>query len=160
MLVGIMSDTHDHVAMIAQAVDECHKRGVSMILHAGDWVAPFAARALATANLPVRAVFGNNDGEKDGLRNVFPNIDKGPVQFDLDGHTVVMAHDATKIPASMIDDADIVITGHTHHTEVVHRDGALWINPGEVCGWVKRQPTMVVLDTSNLTTEVVELTAR
>jgi len=41
MKIGIMSDSHDNMNMVAKAVELFNQRGVSRVLHAGDIIAPF-----------------------------------------------------------------------------------------------------------------------
>ena len=67
MKIGVMADTHDHMSRIRQAVELFRRRGVVHVVHAGDFVAPFAIRPLAQLSCPVLAVLGNNDGEVAGL---------------------------------------------------------------------------------------------
>jgi len=40
MKVGILSDSHDNLALLKQALDILEKEKVDLILHAGDYVAP------------------------------------------------------------------------------------------------------------------------
>ena len=42
MLIGVMSDTHDNVPLIEKAVALFNDRKVGFVIHAGDYVAPFA----------------------------------------------------------------------------------------------------------------------
>ena len=39
-LVGIIADTHDNRRAIAKAVELFNQRGVGMVFHAGDFIAP------------------------------------------------------------------------------------------------------------------------
>ncbi len=67
MLIGIMSDTHDNLPAIRKAVEFFNERNVDLVIHAGDYVAPFVARELKKLKAPLKGVFGNNDGERKGL---------------------------------------------------------------------------------------------
>ena len=66
-MIGVMSDSHDNVTQVRKAVTLFKDAGCDLVLHAGDVVAPFAARELEALGCPVKAVFGNCDGEKQGL---------------------------------------------------------------------------------------------
>jgi len=67
MRVGVVSDSHDNVFAIRRAGEELRRRGVGLVLHAGDWVSPFSARFLREAlgeGVRIVGVWGNNEGER------------------------------------------------------------------------------------------------
>ncbi len=43
MNIGIISDTHDNLALIKKAVTFFNGEKVDLVLHAGDFVSPFTA---------------------------------------------------------------------------------------------------------------------
>lgn len=155
MKIGIIADTHDHVRNVEKALDRFADRGVEIVLHAGDVVAPFAAKALARFEGPLHAVFGNNDGERAGLSKVL-DIGRPPREFDLGGRKVVLAHDPGEIPGELARSAEVIVTGHTHEPEIAP-GGRVRINPGEAGGWLTGRATCVVLDTETLKADVIEL---
>jgi putative phosphoesterase len=63
-LIGIMSDSHDNLKAVRTAACLYREAGCSLVIHAGDFIAPFTARELALAGCLVKGVFGNCDGEK------------------------------------------------------------------------------------------------
>ena len=73
-MIGIMSDSHDNLDAIKLAVELFNKLRCELVIHAGDFIAPFAAHELSKLNCPVKAVFGNCDGEKKGLEKAFQSI--------------------------------------------------------------------------------------
>ena len=68
MLVGIVSDSHDNVPMLRRAVEHFSAAGCELVLHAGDVIAPFAMAVMDGLSCPFKAIYGNNDGEKVGLK--------------------------------------------------------------------------------------------
>ena len=157
MKIGIIADTHDHVRNIREALDRFSARGVEVIVHAGDVVAPFAAKALARFEGPLHAVFGNNDGERDGLTKVL-DMAPPPRELELGGRRIVVAHEPGQIPEELARSADVIVTAHTHEPEITRPDrGPLRINPGEAGGWLTERASCVVLDSVTLEAEVVEL---
>ncbi len=157
MLIGVISDTHDRLPMIDAAVDEFRKRGVDALIHPGDFVAPFAVRKLLAFDVPLFATYGNNDGERAGLKKLMPQVVDGPLFVELGGRTILVHHFIDWCEAADIARADVVVTGHTH--EVVNRTfgGTLRLNPGECCGWVTGRCSVAVLDTEDQSVEIVEL---
>jgi len=157
MLIGVISDTHDHLTTIDRAIDVFDQRSVHAMIHPGDLVAPFAARRLLKYNGPIYVTYGNNDGEREGLRKILPQIADGPLKILMGGKKILVHHFIEWCSQSDIDEADIVITGHTHDVVNEEQNGTLLLNPGECCGWVNDRATVGLLDTEAMSMEIVEL---
>lgn len=153
MIVGIISDTHDNLPAVEAAVAALQDAGVGHLIHAGDFVAPFALPPLQALEVPVTAVLGNNDGERLGLSRRF--ADYGwelqpkfayPV---IAGCRFAIHHEPEPVEALAASGLyDVVVYGHTHAIDL-RRAGRCWvINPGEVGGWLTGRRTVVVFDTS------------
>ena len=161
MKIGIISDSHDRLPALKQALAAVLARNVSAILHAGDFVAPFAAKLLAEAardaGTPIHCIYGNNDGERAGLAKLLPQIQDGPLRLDLAGRTIVMNHDLESLGQADLAGADIIVTGHTHHAGSGARGGVFYVDPGECCGWLTGHCTVAIVDTDAMSAEIVEL---
>jgi len=157
MKIGILSDTHARLPAIDAAIAEFLRRGAGAMIHAGDIVAPFAARRLLAWTSPLYVIYGNNDGERKGLRNKLPQIQDGPLAIELGGRRIIVHHDPYEVQPPVARDAEVVITGHTHEPVIEVRAGRLYINPGECCGWVSGRCTVAVLDTDGPSAEIIEL---
>lgn len=159
MLVGIISDSHDRIPALRQGIEVLLKRKVQAIIHAGDFVAPFAAKLLHASMLPVPlyCVYGNNDGERAGLKSVLPGLVDGPLKIELAGRRIVVHHFIDWLSPQDLAAADVIITGHTHCVVNESRNGVLYLNPGECCGWLTGRCTVAVLDLSTLIAEIIEL---
>lgn len=157
MLVGIFSDTHDNVTWINRAIELFGRRRVELVLHAGDICSPFAARAIKSVDVPLHIILGNNEGETKGLKQIFPQLVKGPIEIEVDHLRIVMAHDFSWIPSDLRARADVLVAGHTHKPVTETNGGALWINPGECCGWVNGRKTVAILDTATMKAEIIDL---
>lgn len=157
MLVGVIADTHDRLPLIDAALELFAQRGVEAVVHPGDFVAPFAVRRLLKFTGPIHATFGNNDGERAGIKRLLPQVVDGPLFLPLGGRTILVHHSIDGCNPADVDRADVVITGHTH--EAVNRTdrGTLWLNPGECCGWVTGRCTAAILDTDGPSAEVCVL---
>jgi putative phosphoesterase len=160
MLIGVISDTHDNMNALKKAVDYFIERQISLVLHAGDFVAPFTAREFRRLNCKLIGVFGNNDGDKLLLTkrySGFGELHEGIHQLELDGKMIVMTHypDIAQTLGSR-GAYDVVICGHTHRPEI--REGKpLMINPGECCGWLEGVSTIAVLDVELMRVELIKL---
>lgn len=157
MRIGLISDTHDRLPAIDAALELFRQRGIDTLLHPGDVIAPFAARRLARFAGTLHVVYGNNDGERDGLKAALPQIMDGPQILELGGKKILLHHYIDWCGKEDLDDVDIVVTGHTHEFSVQQRDGLLLVNPGECCGWVTGHCTVAVLDTVTGQVERIEI---
>ena len=123
MKLGVMSDSHDNIPNVKRAVEVFNDIGVDLVVHAGDFIAPFAIDPLADLNCRVVGVFGNNDGERVVVAKRFEAIG-GEVHPNLasaslgDLSIAVMHYPELAIPIAKSGDYDIVIYGHTHKVDV------------------------------------------
>lgn len=163
MLIGIMSDSHDNLPSIDAAVTAFSKRKINLLLHCGDFIAPFAVKPLRNTGAgDIRAVFGNCDGEVNGLTNTFASINgtvqNKPYKFQINGTGIMMMHEPYFITDGMNDpEINLVAYGHTHKLSIEKKRGTLVINPGETCGYLTGKRTIVILDTSTMNTEILEI---
>jgi putative phosphoesterase len=157
MQIGILSDTHDRLTTFRGALEQFQARGVDTLIHAGDIVAPFAAKLLAEFPGTVHVAYGNNDGERVGLKRMLPQIQDGPLWVELGGRRILVHHFVDWCAPEDIARADVIVTGHTHEALIERRSGKLWINPGECCGWVTGRATIAMLTLPTLQVEILEV---
>ena len=157
MKLGVISDSHDNLPMIRQAVLYFNEHEpVDAVVHAGDYVAPFSLREFAKLKMPFYGVFGNNDGEHEGINAVMPQIQEPPLYLELAGRRIVVIHDLAKLPDHAADNAEIIICGHTHQKKVERTDKLL-VNPGELGGWLTGKCTVAMIDLATTDVEVIYL---
>ena len=160
MLIGIVSDTHDHLDRLRTALRRFAEAGVDIVLHAGDIVSPFMVVPFQEAGLRMVGVFGNNDGDKLFLRERFKGVGDlnfGPYEVELGGRRIVVMHEPRSLEALIASGKyDLVVYGHTHEVDV--REGRpLVINPGECGGWLSGRATCALVDLKGLKAEIIEL---
>jgi len=157
--LGIIADTHDRLDRIATALALLQQRGAEGLLHLGDFVAPFALKAVLKFNGPLFAIFGNNDGEKKGLKNIFSGLQDGPHVFEIGGRKLGCAHSVEEIPAEYRMSCDGIFYGHSHARALIPKQGArpLELNPGECCGWLTGKTSCALLDLETMQAEILEL---
>lgn len=156
MKIGVMSDSHDHLVNIKRAVDLFESEGCEALIHAGDLIAPFSYKAvLEFSRGPVHAIFGNNDGEREGLAELGP-VREGPVALELGERRIVVVHERFKAAPEVVRGADVVVYGHDHKKNL--ESGSLvWLNPGETFGLLTGTATVAILDTETLDVQFVEI---
>ncbi len=162
MLVGLMSDTHDRVPAIAELLRLMTEKGVSMVLHAGDYCSPFAIKPFQTANMAMAGVFGRNDGDPEGLRSAAAQgmgieLFESPHSLTIGEHKILIVHDIGDVSARSIKGHHIVIHGQEHQQSMKTRGDTLIINPGEACGWIHGAPTAAILDLDSKHVEFIKL---
>ncbi len=159
MIVGIMSDTHDNLPAIKLAVDFFNESGVDLVIHAGDFVAPFVAKELKKLRAPLRGVFGNNDGERKGLYEALGIYDE-ILEVEADGMKMAVTHGTDERIVRALARSrlyDVVIVGHTHRYEIREEGRTILVNPGEVCGYLTGVRSVALLDTRGREVRIVNL---
>ena len=163
MKIGLISDTHDNIENIEKSVRIFKAEETETVIHAGDFVSPFAIRAFHEIKLI--GVFGNNDVDKAGIRNAFNDIG-GKItgetyEMEVDGLQVVVYHGTRKeANNSLIHSGkyDIVVCGHTHRTENTRVGKTQVVNPGTANGWFFGfGATLAILDTRTRSADFVRL---
>lgn len=160
-MIGLLSDTHDNLDRVRAAVRLFNDAGCDLVVHAGDFVAPFAADELRNLRCPVKAVFGNCDGERAGLARAFGGLGEiaaAPLAFEHAGRRFGLCHLDSSVPGLLAAKAfDVVVFGHTHRPLVERRDGVLLVNPGEAGGWLTGKSTAALLDPAAIAAEIVSI---
>ena len=178
MRIGVLSDTHDRLPMIAAAVSRFSEVGAETVLHAGDLVSPIVAEAFSLLACPLIAVFGNNDGDRLYLTERFARLDVGTFfgeyhTFSLCGRNIVLMHQPRSIdPLAESGQFDLIVYGHTHRIDVrrsasdsnVFAEGRpastrspSILNPGEACGWLTGRATAAIVDLATMQIDVIDL---
>ena len=160
MKIAIISDTHDNLNALTAFGEKLKEIKVDYLSHGGDFCAPFTIRAIKNYGIPMKAVFGNNDGDKPLLTKSaegFAEIKEAPYIFELGNRNFAMTHYPESVNSlAASGQFDVIIYGHTHKLDI-RTQPCLIINPGELCGWLTQRKTAVFLDTDTLITEIIEL---
>jgi uncharacterized protein len=162
MLIGLLADSHDRLPAIDGLVRQMVARGVGMILHAGDFCAPFALRPLLEHSVATAGVFGRNDGDPEGLKALAATgfgieLFESPHSMDVGGHHILLVHDLGDVSPRSIEQHAIVVHGFTHREEMKTRGDTLIVNPGEACGWLYGPPSAAILEVDTRRVEFIQL---
>lgn len=163
MKVGVLADTHDRLPAIRELLRQMADAGAGMVLHCGDFCAPFAMQPFIDAHLSLAGVFGRNDGDRKGLiamsqKAVGAELFEGPHSLKIGGARILIVNDIADVQARSIDGHQIVVHGCTHRQELKSRGDTLIVNPGEGCGWVHGTPGGAVIDLDTRKVEFLALT--
>lgn len=161
MLIGICSDSHDHVEHLTRAVSIFKENSVRKVIHSGDYCSPFTIPFFD--GLPLHGIFGNNDGDKYLLMKKFDEI-----HATLHGHFYSFEEDHLKFAVyhgtyPEITDSlekcgsyDVVISGHTHQAKVGTVGDTVTINPGSIHGF-DQDALVALFDTESKKVQFKEL---
>ncbi len=155
MRLGLMSDTHDNLPLIDKAIIKMNEAKVALVLHAGDYVAPFVIPRFKELKSRLIGVFGNNDGDHELLKKRFsenPNLEihDSFAEIAAEGARIALLHGSDReLLNSLVagETYDFIVYGHTHSMEIYRKGKTLVVNPGEVCGYLTGRTTVAVLDT-------------
>ena len=159
MRVGVLADAHDRLPAIAEFARRFAEGGIGLVMHAGDYCAPFSLRPIHAVSLALAGVFGRNDGDREGLRaeastGVGTELYESPHSVEVNGQRILLVHDIGEVGQRSLDQHTVVIHGCSHRQEVRTDESTLIVNPGEACGWLYGRPSAAIID---LVTKQVEL---
>lgn len=165
MKIGILSDTHDNLPLVDQAIARLNRENTELVLHAGDYVAPFTVARFKQLQAKLVGVYGNNDGDHELLKKRFSEIATAEIrgrfaEVMADDVKIALLHgEEADLLRSLVNTGyyDVVIHGHTHEASTYSRGTTVVINPGEVCGYLSSRSTLALFDTRKRKTEIVRL---
>lgn len=153
MKVAIMSDTHDNIWNLEDALDIIRDEAAEMIIHCGDFVAPFMLKELEKAGIPVYGVLGNNDGSEYLLTKTALTLVENVTLFELvgqvdaDGFKIAFTHQGIVAEGlAATGKYDLVCFGHTHTYLLETIGNTTLLNPGEIMG-KEGEPGFCIVDT-------------
>ena len=156
MKLGVLSDTHDNVPAVEAAMDRFESAGVESVVHCGDFIAPPVVPHLDRDGVPVHAVRGNNDGEREGLASAFEALKGGRLhgrfaELEFDGLEFAVLHGEQRPVIEALatsGEYEYVLRGHWHVRERRDVDGTTVLNPGAHFPTVPAEHrTVAVVDT-------------
>lgn len=158
MKVCILSDSHDHIALLDAAVEQARTLGAEAVIHCGDVVAPSTLQCLQHHGLPVHVIHGNNTGDLFTLGRLatrpgsvihFHGMDAALELGSRQIFVVHYPHYARAMAAT--GDWDLVCCGHSHQASIEWIPNILGgktpvVDPGTVGGVGQAPATWVMGD--------------
>lgn len=158
-----MADTHDRLEAVEKSVELFNRERVEHVLHAGDLVSPFVAPKFKELRAKLYYVWGNNEGDREHVRSKFGELGIEPLgdfaTLELEGRRVALLHGTQQVIIDSLAKSglfDVIVQGHTHRAEVI-KGKTLVMNPGEVCGYLSGRQTVALLNSAELSAEIMEL---
>jgi hypothetical protein len=151
MRIGIISDTHDDLQTLDQALGILVAEGISTLLHCGDLCSPAVLEALAGFDTWVAR--GNMDRHPDlgaaARRTVGADQFADRHRLTLDGRSAILLHGHRQEELRSIISAGeyaYVFHGHTHRRRDQQVGPIRVINPGALGGMRWQRRSFCILD--------------
>lgn len=166
MKIAVISDIHDNFNNLVAVLKKINEEeGIEHIVFLGDFINNGIAKFLAGFNIPVRAIWGNNDGDKGAIvrTSLDPksNLTVADNIYDFlefDQRKIFITHypDLAK-PMAKSGEYDAVFYGHNHIKNKDRIGDCLVINPGEISGHKEAVVSFAIYDTKTNDAEFVEI---
>ncbi|HRX63973.1 MAG TPA: metallophosphoesterase [Candidatus Absconditabacterales bacterium] len=165
MKIAVISDIHDNAHNLVMALEQIKKYNVEEIIFLGDFCGAAIAGMLSAVPVKVRAIFGNNDGDKSLITKFSlaegSNLEIGFDVFDtieIDGRKIFLSHyPLLAKPMAKSGDFDAVFYGHNHLKNKKMIGNCLVLNPGEVGAYKTGIATFAIYDTETNDAEIIEI---
>lgn len=166
MKLAIISDIHDNfhnLVLVLKKIKE--NQDIEKIIFLGDFINNGIAKILAGSDIPVHAIWGNNDGDKSALTKTSlspqSNMTIADNVYDfleIDNRKIFITHypDLAK-PMAKSGEFDAVFYGHNHIKNKDRIGDCLVINPGEVSGHKNSQISFAIYDTEKNDADIIDV---
>lgn len=158
MILGILSDTHNHVAAARRGLEALAEAGAQALVHCGDIgedVLDLLSAECLARGIPAWAALGNCDGWGDAAYRGRPAGIEGlarQVHFAADGKACAVVHgDDLRALWQLANSGtlDYLFTGHTHRPELERVGRTTVLNPGSAARPRNGMATVAFLDTAS-----------
>lgn len=166
MKIGILSDSHDNIHNLIEAVEYLKENHITTALHLGDFCAPTTVLRMleSSGEIVWYCVWGNVDGDKVKVLQLVDNTNFDIVAENfrsivVDGQKIFMSHypEVAQV-ASESGSFDAVFYGHDHIKSFKRfENGSILANPGEIVGYKTRNASFAVWDTTDSLFEHIDI---
>ncbi|MFH1133172.1 MAG: metallophosphoesterase [Nanoarchaeota archaeon] len=164
MKIAILSDIHENIPNLVKALGMIKEMGCERILFLGDFINPGVVKVIAAQDIPVRAVWGNNDGDKVSIMQIAlhpkSSLTMADGVFDsleIDGRKIFMTHFPQLADVAIKAGFDAVFYGHDHDKVLKNVGSCLLLNPGEISAHKTGESTFAVYNTQTNDAEIISV---
>lgn len=160
MKIGIISDSHDRIENTTKALELIKEKGSNVVIHCGDFCAPFMMNELAKFDGEMHCIFGNIDDRfttPNRSKDLGINFHGDLAELEFDGKKIAVNHYPNIAKAlALTDKYDAVFYGHNHVADKKKLGNTLLLNPGELMGW-KGKVSLAIYDTETNDAEIINI---
>jgi len=160
MKIGVISDSHDHLENLNKAINIVQVKGCQVLIHCGDFCAPFIMDELAKFKGEIHCVFGNTDDRFNTPKKAEAlgiKFHGDFAELEISGKKIAVNHYPNIAKALASSDLyDAVFYGHNHTASREKIGNTLLLNPGEIMGR-KGRVSLAIYDTEVNDIEFVDI---
>ncbi len=155
MKIAIISDIHDQIENLNWALEKITQDEISYIFALGDYTSSYIIERLQVNDIPINAVWGNCDGDKQSIIRASNNENKN-ISFAEHSFDTIEIEDKkfflTHYPelaenAAKSRDYDAVFHGHTHYKRDEKIGIVPIISPGKLAIYPHDEISFAIFDT-------------
>ncbi len=140
MKIAIISDIHENFHNLILFLEQVKQYNVKKIIFLGDFMNNAIAKILASSDIPVIAIWGNNDGDKVAITKTSlskqSKMSIGSTTYDfleIDKRKIFITHyPLLAKPMAKSGEFDAVFYGHDHKKNLYKINDCIIVNPGEI----------------------------
>jgi len=131
MKILVLSDTHGDIDKAEAAIKK--NDDVSLIIHLGDYFRDAQKLSNMFPEIPVEYIYGNSDFMIEDVPAEKVLEYNGKKIFITHGHRYSVKWDYDKLYRKAEEmHVDLLLFGHTHVADVIHKDNYFVVNPGSI----------------------------
>lgn len=166
MKIAVISDIHENFHNLTLFLNKLTDyREVEKILFLWDFINNWIAKLLASSDIPVFAIWWNNDGDKVAITKTslsrWSNLEVWFDTFDIleiDGKKIFITHyPMLAKPMAKSGDFDAVFYWHDHSYNIDKINECLIVNPGEISAHKTNHATFAIYDTITNQAQIITL---
>jgi len=165
MKIAIISDIHENFHNLVLFLKQVKDYDVQKIIFLGDFMNNGIAKTLASSDIPVISIWGNNDGDKVAITKTSlsekSNLAVGFDTFDfleIDNRKIFITHyPLLAKPMAKSGDFDAVFYGHDHKKNIDKINNCIIVNPGEISAHKTGNASFALYNTENNEAEIIEI---
>ena len=165
MKIAIISDIHENFHNLVLFLKQVKKYNVKKIIFLGDFMNNGIAKTLASSDIPVIAIWGNNDGDKVAITKTSlseqSNMTIGFDTYDfleIDSRKIFITHyPLLAKPMAKSGEFDAVFYGHDHEKNIDKVNNCIVVNPGEISTHKTGIASFAIYDTEINNAEIIEI---
>jgi len=159
MILGVVSDTHNHIPNVEKIIDIFNSKNVSLVIHTGDITQSKTLSKFSRLNCPLIGVYGNNDLQEKGLELTAKKLgfkfQNPPMKLEIQKVKIAIFHEPEYINKFLQDNpsTQIILHGHTHRYRNEKISNTRIINSGECAGIIEGKNSVGLLNLKDLNFE-------
>lgn len=165
MKIAIISDIHENFHNLVLFLKQVKDYDVQKIIFLGDFMNNGIAKTLASSDIPVISIWGNNDGDKVAITKTAlsekSNLTVGFDTFDfleIDDRKIFITHyPSLAKPMAKSGDFDAVFYGHDHKKNIDKINDCIIVNPGEISAHKTKNASFALYDTKTNEAEIINI---